>query len=385
MFLKKRALLLGLIFCSILSLVSLGSSRGVSAATKTWVGGSGDNNWSTGANWSPVGAPVNGDGVMFECNDSNGCSSVFDIPGLSLSSINFSGSGAETVSNPSGAPIYLSGDISSSSAGSVFEPELILSANLRVNNVVLGLVDLNGYELTLSGKGVIKPPASDRWIGIAGDITGDGVLNIDADADQEVYLSGENTYSGTTNVNGGKFVSNGQNADNATMAMFGVSDVNVGPLGKVVFTFSEAEAGFSFDNLLTFNRLDPLLTQLLAVNKTANSSVLSVAFSNIELKSASRFDVDVTSGGLLVNLDGVVANNYCIEYGQENTQTSYFQNGPICVGDKEVEDKTTQVPLKPKTGIVASSVIVIVVGSLIALVSYQIRKQKKLDSINNEK
>jgi hypothetical protein len=367
--------------------LSLISSAKVSAATKTWVGSdASDVNWSTASNWSPAGAPSDGDALVFDCDTEAECVTIFDMPGLEVSSVSFIGAARATVNNPGGAPIYVGGNINSVNAGSVFVANLVLSSNVTVNNVVLGEVDLNGHELTLGGKGVVNPTNNERWIGFSGDINGDGVVNINADADQEVYLAGDNTYSGKTNVNGGKFVSNGQSTDNATMDMFGVSDVNVGPLGKVVFTFKEAEAGFSFDNLLTFERLDPLLAQLLAVNKTSNGASVSVTFSNIELKSASRFDVDVTSGGLLVNLDGVVANSYCIEYGKDNTQSSYFQNGPICVGDKEVDGgATSQTPLKPKTGVVASSVIVVAVGSIIALTSYQIRKGKKMDSINNEK
>ena len=382
--LKGKGLLVVPLFCLVLGILSLVSGGEANAAAKTWVGGASSNAlWSDANNWSPAGAPVDGDAINFNCNDANVvCASIMDIPGLRVASINISGSVGANISNSAGAPIYLAGGITSSAPGSIVSVDIILDSDVEVNNTVLGAVDLNGHQLTIKGKGVTKPSSTGMWIGISGDITGAGALDISADADQEVYLSGDNTYSGVTYVNSGKFVSNGQSSTNATMDMFGVSDVNVGPLGKVVFTFSEAEAGFSFDNRLTFNRLDPALAQLLAVNKTSNGASLSVAFSNIELKSASRFDVDVSSGGLLVNLDGVVANNYCIEYGQNNTQSSYFQNGPICLGDKEAE---VQVPLKPKTGVVASSVTVVVVAAIIVLASYQIRKNKKLDSISNEK
>lgn len=383
--LSSRRLILGPLFCLSLGLVSFAFSAEVSAATKTWVGGTPSNtNWSNASNWSPAGVPVDGDAITFDCNSTDQCTSIFDIPGLEVSSITFSGTSVARVDNPTSAPIVLKGDISSVTPGSVFSGDIVLGADIKATNTMLGAVDLNDYRLSLRGRGVVKPTSGEQWIGIGGDITGNGELSIDVENDQEVYLSGENTYSGVTDINSGRFVSNGQSDVNATMAMFGVSDVRVGPLGKVVFTFNEAETGFSFDNLLTFNRLDPALAQLLVVNKSSNNSTIAIAFSNIELKSATRFDVDITSGGLTVDLDGIAANNYCIEYGSDGAQASYFQNGPICEGDKD-PNANGQVPLKPKTGVIASSVAVVVIGAGISLASYQIRKKVKLNSTGSDR
>ena len=53
-----------ILLCAAVVAMFAGLSPAASAATKTWVGGSGAN-WSTAANWSPSGAPIAGDLVQF--------------------------------------------------------------------------------------------------------------------------------------------------------------------------------------------------------------------------------------------------------------------------------------------------------------------------------
>jgi autotransporter-associated beta strand protein len=51
------------------------------AVLRTWVGGGGDNKWSTAANWSPAGSPVNGDRLSLSVSSTT---TVDDIVGLRL-------------------------------------------------------------------------------------------------------------------------------------------------------------------------------------------------------------------------------------------------------------------------------------------------------------
>ena len=41
------------------------------AQQKTWVGGTGNNNWSTGGNWSPSGAPGSNHNVVINLNENS--------------------------------------------------------------------------------------------------------------------------------------------------------------------------------------------------------------------------------------------------------------------------------------------------------------------------
>ncbi len=354
------------ISCAVLVIAfSLVRGGDASAATKTWAGsGTGSaTNWSTSSNWSPAGAPVDGDSIVFDCDNADECVSVFDIPGLSVSSINFAGAvPGDVTSMVESSPIVVNGDITSTNAGSVFNNvTLVLAKDVTINNTVIAHLDLDGHSVTFTGKGVLN--GTERWVGIAGYIIGDGTINIDVDPDQEFYLAGANYYSGMTNVNSGKSVSNGQNPSNKTINMFGVSDVSVGPSGKVVFTFDESDNGLSFLNIIKFNRTNIALSQLLAMNKTSNNSLVSVLFPGVVLNSDTRFDVDVTDGSLSINLAGIMDNDYCIEFGSGNAQASYFTNAPDCddtepnPNNPNPTQPVVTKPSVPKTGAVVSAVV----------------------------
>ncbi len=383
--LKSLALVLG-ISCGMFWFLS----GDASAATKTWVSAGTNVNWSTPQNWSPAGAPVDGDNINFSCANSGYCESIFDIPGLSVGTISFSGSLPGDVINLTNAPIVVNGGINSATIGSIFHGSVFLGANITVNNTVLGAVDLNGHNLTLTGKGVVNSSNGQTWLGIAGDITGDGTLVINADNDQEVYLAGENLYSGVTTISNGKFVSNGQNPNNHTLNMFGVSDIDVGPLGKVTFTFDQSETGSTFLNKITFNRTDNTLAQLLLINKSTNNSAISIGFSGVDLSSNTRFDVDIGGGALSINLAGIIANSYCVEYGLNNTQSTYFMNGPTCTnttggtGNNGIPKDPNSV-VAPKTGVVAGVVIVTSVVTAAAGTGLSLRNRRSLVKSNSEK
>lgn len=358
----------------------------VSAATKTWAGTEGGSTtWSNANNWSPLGAPVDGDSIVFDCALAADCASIFDIPGLTVSSVNFTGAFPGQVLNTTDAPVVVNGDISSVNPGTVFQATVVLGADITVNNVVLVNLDLNTHNITLTGKGVLN--GTDRWVGVAGYIIGDGTINISVDVDQEFYLAGENYYSGITNVNSGKFVSNGQNPSAKTINMFGVSDVNVGPLGKVTFTFDETDNNLSFLNIIRFNRTNIALNQLLAVNASTNNSLVTVLFPGVVLNSDTRFDVEVSEGALSINLNGVTDNNYCIEYGEDNLQANYFINGPDCDGipeepnPEEPEPPVVKNPSVPKTGAVVSAVVgAATLAGLSGVGLYTRRNKSKIDT-----
>lgn len=346
--------------------ISLFSTGSVHAATKTWAGTAPSDVWSNDDNWSPSGAPVNGDSVVFDCADSNHCKSVYDIPtDLSLISVTFSGAVAGEVLNDSTATLTLTGDIDSTNPGTIFDTPLVLGDDITINNTVITLLDLNGHTVTFTGKGILDTETNLRSMGVGSDLTGDGTINIDVDSDQEFYLAGENTYTGTTNVNSGRFVSNGQNPNNRTLDMFGDSDVNVGPMGKIVFTVNETEDGLEFENNLSFTRTNPDYSQMEVINETTDDSLVTVNFSAITLQSDTRFDVDTTEGGITVNLAGITANNHCIEYGSDNSQSSNFTNGPDCTEEEVPISEESEVPGAPETGSRPSSIAPFIIAATV--------------------
>src|SRR6267154_6919721 len=77
-----------------LALILVGShllaAMNARATIRTYSAGSG--NWSTPSNWSPSGAPQNGDDLVF--NNSPSSNLTNDIPGLSVRTLEFHHSGA---------------------------------------------------------------------------------------------------------------------------------------------------------------------------------------------------------------------------------------------------------------------------------------------------
>lgn len=78
------------------------------AAEKSWTGGAGDSLFSSGANWSPAGAPANGDALIFP--NSSALSVVNDLAGYAYSGITVSGSQPVTFQD-TGNAFTLTGDI----------------------------------------------------------------------------------------------------------------------------------------------------------------------------------------------------------------------------------------------------------------------------------
>jgi autotransporter-associated beta strand protein len=101
------------------------------AAEKTWTGGAGDSLFSSEANWSPSGAPVSGDSLLFA--NSAAVSAVNDLDGYSFSGVTVSGSGSVTLQN-TGLGFTLTGDILVLGAGplSVYVP-VTLNADVTLN------------------------------------------------------------------------------------------------------------------------------------------------------------------------------------------------------------------------------------------------------------
>jgi autotransporter-associated beta strand protein len=78
------------------------------AAEKSWTGGAGDSLFSSGANWSPAGAPADGDALLFP--NSSALSVVNDLVGHAFSGITASGSQPVTFQD-TGHGFTLTGDI----------------------------------------------------------------------------------------------------------------------------------------------------------------------------------------------------------------------------------------------------------------------------------
>lgn len=149
------------------------SGARVSAETRTWNGGGGDNNWSTADNWGGT-APLGGDALVFagtvRGTNVNDFADWTSFAGLTFNS----GAGLFSLS---GAPIVLGGNIvNNGSAAHQINLNMELSAT-RTVNTASGNLTLNGV---LSGSGGLSKSGSST-----------------------LFLNGDNTYEGTTEINTG--------------------------------------------------------------------------------------------------------------------------------------------------------------------------------------
>ncbi len=157
------------------------------AAAKTWTGTAGDHKFSTAGNWSPSGAPVNGDSLVFPSAATTDTTPLTnDISNLSLTGMSFTGTTAGSYS-------FTGNNLAVSSSIAITVTADYFSASF-----------LN--PVTFSGATTIATPAS-TYISLYGDLSGSG--NITKTGAGLIVLGGTNTtFSGSFAINQGSVQTN---------------------------------------------------------------------------------------------------------------------------------------------------------------------------------
>jgi autotransporter-associated beta strand protein len=196
-----------ILFAATLAALLLGPLTNVKAAVVTWTGGAVSGNWGVGANWDSGAAPANNDSLVF--NAAVGAGQITNnLNGRTFAQISFIGVGSSFTVY--GNPITLTGGISQSSSGgaNTFHPDITLATNNQTFSVsgsgigsglqITGDIDLNGRNLTVNVTDAGTELNLNCAISGTGNITrgtGAGGLRFSGAA--------ENTYVGTTTINGG--------------------------------------------------------------------------------------------------------------------------------------------------------------------------------------
>ena len=327
------------------------------AATKTWAGGGSDNNFDTAANWSPSGAPSNGDSLVFDTSTAVTRSDpVNNMSGLSVSSITFIGSGLDGVHTVTATtPLTVTGPITDSAAvdsvthvaGTIILGDDVITRGVSFEDGA-GAIQLNSHTLTF------KAALGQQFIiGLETPITGTGTVVLDhddetVDSGAQIQFGGVNTYSGTTIYKSGSVLT----LTLTPNQIFGTSSITIDPNAQLSLSLPDAANNTSWDNPITIAATNKAnwvndFASLFISSRSGNA--LSLSIPNMTLQSDSR----MTAGdNVTVNLAGINAGGFCVEYGNydsySNTWTggSSFLNGPPhCV----LSAATTK-PKVPDTG-----------------------------------
>jgi autotransporter-associated beta strand protein len=194
------------------SLLSFCSNMQAAAAkTRTWIGTSGD--WNTASNWnsSPAGVPIaaNGDPAVFDSTGSILTATLSAAGGAGV--ITFSGNSAQTIAT-AGFAFTLGDGTTGSITNSATAVQTISGAGALTlsgaatftdngtgaGQLLISTAISNGTNLlTLSGTGLL---------GTISGVIGNGSGAVTKTGTGTWTLSGANTYTGGTNINGGTLV-----------------------------------------------------------------------------------------------------------------------------------------------------------------------------------
>lgn len=370
----KRALRRSVLALGLASTAVIAAAPNTFAAIQTWTGADcgTDCSFSNTLNWQGGTVPVNGDSVVLV---PTGPTVVNDISGLSLVGLTMAsgtqlrldapmsiqgtidvGAGGPTWIQVNGANLTLSGDtIVSGNAPITF----------NVGGMGSGEIALGGNTLTFDVAG------STNLVTLDAPVSGSGTIVYDGES--LIYVSSDNTYSGTTTV------INEADVQSTSATPFGTSAVTVAQTGQISF---RPQSAFTMTNTLTItgtSSSDPNdivnVTPLRFVADPTDVFTLS----GIILNGNSRFS---NSNDANVNLAGITDNGFCIMYAGNN-----FTNGPVGCSTEGLESGSGAVVddvAAPNTALrtlsTANPAVVALLGlvsiALLALVARKIAVRK---------
>lgn len=237
------------VFLSFVTLIALNPAPAL-AATKTWTGTSGDHKFSTSGNWSPSGAPSNGDDLVFP----NGVSDLApdnDISSLSVAGITFSGSGSSGYSisgNSFTSTAGITFTTTGSSTSTIVSTPIVFSGNQTISTNSLSTLFLTG---AVSGSGNITKSGT-GFLGLgANNSSFSGTMTVSAGTLQIEHANALGTTgAGTTVASGASFLA--CFTANTTIAEpITVSGNGTGTLGAL--HVAGCGGGGNLNNIITFS------------------------------------------------------------------------------------------------------------------------------------
>lgn len=377
---RRNVILAGIFAFAFFALQLIINSGSAYAATKTWAGAGGNNNWSTSGNWSPSGAPVDGDSLVFNLSSlgANG-NPINDIVGLSVASMSFSGGTQNQLFSVSLAEdTTLTGNVTSTSPARVsFNGGLILGSNVEFSGPFtfddytggLNLITLGSNTLTISNYAT-------GIVGIGVPISGSGTVNYEDLG--SIQINSVNTYSGTTTFTNVGSVTNTTSDPQSPSEMFGTSNIVIDADSEIWLEFSASE---TFSNQITLaattvngNAFSPQL----AFNSSQVSATHAITVPNVILTGAGGMTLS-PSGIASVNLAGMQSNGNCL-YVPTVYEEEFLNVASFCgASGADFGDTNPSIPGVPDAGSYESRTgILVAAGAVITAIGLMFVAKHKL-------
>jgi fibronectin-binding autotransporter adhesin len=290
----------------------------VSAASITWDGGGGDDNFSTAANWAGDVAPQAGDDIIF---DNSTADFTVDLPnndladGTSFNTITYQGGETEYLTVSGNAIELVGGLINSNTTGALYiDLSITLTAPQTITTAGSHTSLSAGNTLTIGANNLTLDATGSSGLTISSDITGSG--SITKTGTGNASLSGNNaSLTGIIVINAGYLSAWHRYALGSTVAPTTVSDGASLGIGTCAPDFTFAE-----DLNLTggsYNADWPKLTAgILCAGGGGSDETYGRPYSEqtANLTGNIALGSDITFGGLAETtvISGAISGNYAI-------------------------------------------------------------------------
>ncbi len=319
-------------FCGFLAAVALalpGSHR-APAATFTWDGGGGNNNWSTAGNWTVAGVPTQPGTGLDDLQFAGGTRLTPNMQAsYNINSLTFNtGSGTFTLGNTGGTTLTLQGGgvtHNDNSTQTVNISTIVLGASQIWNagTVAGGSLVFGGATLDLGSSHTLTVDGTNNT-SIDNDISGSssGILKNGTGA---LTLSGTNTFDGGVSLTAGTLNINSTTALGATASTLTITGgtINNSTGGAITLANNNAQnwnGNFAFTGTQNLNLGTGSVTMDASRTVTVNGGNLTVG--GIIDDGASSFSLTKAGAGILTlsgaNTFGDSGQNFTLSAGTLN-------------------------------------------------------------------
>lgn len=286
------------------------------AGLKTWIGGAGTNlNWTTGANWNPIGAPVANDDVVFSTAGTltftTGPGANFSFNSLTISA------GTVTIIGTGGARTFTLGG----NAGTDFTistgAALVIGTNLSITMANNATASLDG-TLTINSGRTFNSNNTGVVSTVTGTIINSGTLTCTNSSRLQMQTGSLYTHS-----------QNGGTIPTATWATTSTCNIT-GTTGTVPGTLNQSFGNFTWNASgqsasITFNGALTTVNGTFRVSSTNGNLLTLTGGTNLTMTIGG--DLIIENGSLLIISDGdnaAVTINIAGSYSQDSGLLDYF-------------------------------------------------------------